>query len=133
MDRYEFNQLQNKEFLELAFKIKLAVGAFLLLAILDAWTLVASIKVLNLFQTLIGVVTVLATFYTVTALWRARGRLIRIVKTEVEDLSLLFKGTQYLENAFVSVTVAIIGHVVGTFTYHEMMYGPYAIFATPPM
>lgn len=133
MDRYEFNQLQNKEFLELAFKIKLALGAFLLLAILDAWTLVASIKVLNLFQTLIGVVTVLATFYTVTALWRARGRLIRIVKTEGEDLSLLFKGTQYLENAFVSVTVAIIGHIVGTFTYHEMMYGPYAIFATPPM
>ena len=133
MDRYEFNQLQNKEFLELAFKIKLALGAFLLLAILDAWTLVASIKVLNLFENLIGVVTVLATFYTVTALWRARGRLIRIVKTEGEDLSLLFKGTQYLENAFVSVTVAIIGHVVGTFTYHEMMYGPYAIFATPPM
>ncbi len=133
MDRYEFNQLQNKEFLELAFKIKLALGAFLLLAILDAWTLVASIKVLNLFQALIGVVTVLATFYTVTALWRARGRLIRIVKTEGEDLSLLFKGTQYLENAFVSVTVAIIGHIVGTFTYHEMMYGPYAIFATPPM
>ena len=73
MNQYEFNQLQNKEFLELAYKIKLALGAFLLLAIVDAWTLVASIKALNLFQALIGIVTVLATFYTVTALWRARG------------------------------------------------------------
>ena len=133
MDAYEFNQLQNKEFLELAFKIKLALGSFLLLALLDTWTLVASLKVLSLLEVLIGIVTVLATFYTVAALWRARGQLIRIAKTEGEDLSLLFRGTQHLENAFVSVTVAIIGHIVGTFTYHEMMYGPYAIFATPPM
>ena len=111
MEIYEFNQLQNKEFLNLASKIKLALGAFLLLALMDFWALLTSFKDFTLLHDSMSIIIVLALSYTVAALWRARARLIKIAKTEGEDLSLLFKGTRCLGGAFTSVAIAVLAEI----------------------
>lgn len=129
---YEFNASENKELAELAIKIKFASASLFLLALLDALTLVASLKVLTPTQILIGIVTVVAVFYTVFSLWMSNDRMFRIVRSEGQDMQLLFQGTQRLENAFVGISIGILGHIIGTFDYHEMMYGPYSIFNAIP-
>jgi len=106
--------------------LDLVTICILTLGILDVLTLVYSRFHLHPIERIFGYVTLVIMFLTTFRFVSAHRSFKKIVTTSGHDDTLLFSSLRQLNGELIGDALIIIAHIVGTFAFHEMMFGPYS-------
>ena len=124
---YEFTEKENTSFLLLRRSLSLAFVTIMLLGVLDALTLIFSKDALHDVELIVGIFVIVLMVWASFRFASAYQRITKIITTKGDDISNLMGAVKQLNSTFFGIFILIAGHIVGTFFFHEMMYGPYSI------
>ncbi|NQW37836.1 MAG: hypothetical protein HQ469_01340 [Cyanobacteria bacterium] len=127
MTGYEFSEHENLRFKRISNTLRIVAIVIIILGTLDFFTLIYSYGKLMLVERVLAYLTLAVMAWTTYRFIRTYRAMRDIVRTAGNDVALLLSSLKYLDGALIGVVFIILGHVFGTFAFHEMMYGPYKI------